>query len=80
MTLKQVNAIKEAIRVLNYAITYPPKDSPRWAEDGFPGEYAYDEFAYKRIVTTYRDAMKGVRKHLRRAIKGVESVEGESNE
>ena len=41
-------------------INYPPKDHPRRTKDGYPIELIYDEFAYKRMVDSYRDALKNV--------------------
>lgn len=40
------------------------KGGKRTTEDGYPAEIVHDEFAYKRIVDTYRDA---AREGLRRA-------------
>ena len=35
---------------------YPAKDEPRRTKDGYPEEIIYDEFAYKRMVNSYREA------------------------
>jgi hypothetical protein len=39
---------------LDAIATYPKEGQPRRTEDGYPAELAYDEFAYKRMVDTYR--------------------------
>ncbi len=36
---------------------YPQKGSPRRTKDGFPAEFCYDEFAYKRMVRSIRNAL-----------------------
>jgi hypothetical protein len=38
-------------------VSYPPKGSPRRTKDGYPEEFSYDEFAYRRMVDSYRDAI-----------------------
>jgi len=37
---------------------YPEEGHPRRTDDGYPVEVAFDEFAYKRIVDTYRDVAR----------------------
>lgn len=43
--------LREALKVI---AEYPRKGQPRRTSDGYPAEIAYDEYAYKRIVDTYR--------------------------
>ena len=38
-------------------INYPPARRSRRTKDGYPLEVIYDEFAYKRMVDSYRDAL-----------------------
>lgn len=47
-------------KVIKIIVDYPPKGSPRRTKDGYPHEMSYDEFAYKRMVDSYRDALKGI--------------------
>ena len=39
---------------------YPPEGHDRRSWDGFPSEIEYDEFAYKRIVSSFRNAINDV--------------------
>lgn len=41
-------------------ISYPRKGHPRRCKDGYPTEMVYDEFAYKRMVDSYRDALRNI--------------------
>lgn len=55
----EIAALKKAnqrLRGLLAAIHDYGRDGPRSTEDGYPEEIVYDEFAYKRIVDTYREA------------------------
>ena len=54
---KKLAEIKKAIQEV---IDYPTKEQGRRTEDGYPTEFAYDEFAYKRIVDSYRRALKNI--------------------
>lgn len=56
---------KPATEALDAIADYPPKGHPRRAKDGYPAEVAYDEFAYKRAIDSYREAIRSVRDHLR---------------
>jgi len=47
--------IKEALQAI---IDYPQESEPRRDEKGYPTEVVYDDFAYKRIVDSYRDALR----------------------
>ena len=61
MTEKEkLKGLRDAIRQI---IGFPPKSYPRRTKDGYPSEFCYDEYAYKRMVRSYRD---GLRKALRR--------------
>ena len=42
-----VDGVRKEIRRL---IVWPPKSYSRRTEDGFPSEFVYDEYAYKRMV------------------------------
>ena len=55
MTAKEKKMIKKII-------DYPEKGGPRRTKDGYPSEIAYDEYAYKRMVDSYRTALKEILK------------------
>ncbi len=46
--------MKEALEAIR---DYPQKGGRR-TDDGYPSEVVYDEFAYRRMVNSYRDAAK----------------------
>lgn len=52
--------LKGIRKALKDVIAYPEKGHPRRTKDGYPSELAYDEFAYKRIVNSFRDALKEI--------------------
>jgi hypothetical protein len=54
---EKLEGIRKAITKI---IEYPGKDHSRRTKDGYPLEFVYDEFAYQRIVDSYRDALKRV--------------------
>jgi len=37
-----------------------PEEGGRRSEDGYPLEVVYDEYAYKRMVDSYRDAFNNL--------------------
>ncbi len=47
-------------KAITQVIPYPKKGTPRRTKDGYPSEVSYDEFAYKRMVDSYRDALKEI--------------------
>jgi hypothetical protein len=49
-----MNPAAEMIKKLEHLATWPHEDYPRRTEDGYPSEVVYDDFAYRRIVDTYR--------------------------
>jgi hypothetical protein len=61
---------KKLVKALRQIIDYPNPGVSRCTEDGYPTEFAYDEFAYRRIIDSYRDA-------LTKAIKDTKKVKGE---
>jgi len=48
--------------MLKGILSYPTPDNPRRTDDGYPSEFEYDEYAYKRMVDSYR---RGIRKALK---------------
>lgn len=49
--------IRHALKELK---AYPKPSEPRRTKDGYPLEVSYDEWAYKRMVDSYRDAIKQI--------------------
>lgn len=47
---------------LKKVIAYPTKAQGRRTKDGYPQEFLYDEFAYKRLVDSFRQALKDILK------------------
>lgn len=45
---------------------YPKEGHDRRDEEGYPREFVYDEFAYKRMVDSFRDAALAGLAHGRR--------------
>lgn len=43
---------------LREIVAYPPKGHARRTGDGYPTEVIYDEFAYRRMVKSFRDAIR----------------------
>ena len=56
--------LKKLEKAIKEIIVYPPKKSNRRTKDGYPLELLYDEFAYKRIVNSYRDGLKNLLKQF----------------
>ena len=48
--------VKQLRKALKAVRDYPPKGHGRRDEDGYPTEIIYDDFAYKRIVDSFREA------------------------
>jgi len=64
--IKQLKAEETRLRGwLEAIIAWPDEKYNRRDEDGYPTEIEYDEFSYRRLVDSYRDA-------LRRALAGEE--------
>jgi len=62
MTDKQkLEGIRKALKRV---ISYPTKKQGRRTKDGYPSEIIYDEFAYKRMVDSFRDALKKILKEF----------------
>ncbi|MHA6684442.1 hypothetical protein [Mesorhizobium sp. A556] len=47
--------LAEALKRLEAIRDYPKEGDSRRTEDGYPLEIVYDEFAYKRMVDSYRE-------------------------
>lgn len=47
-------------KALKQVIAYPPKEKYLRTRDGFPQELIYDEFAYNRMVNSYRIGLKNI--------------------
>ena len=60
---EKLKGIKDAIKGI---IAYPKKGvDERRTSDGFPSEFVYDDFAYKRMVRSYRAGLKRVLRDYR---------------
>jgi hypothetical protein len=60
--LRRIIAERDAARDALQAIAdYPPTDGRR-NEDGYPSEIVYDEYAYCRMVDTYRNCARAALK------------------
>jgi len=59
---EKLERLKKAIKEI---IKYPKKGSQRRTEDGYPEEIEYDEFSYKRIIDSYRIALKNLLKEFK---------------
>jgi len=56
--VKRIRELKKAVRSI---IAYPKKGAnSRRTNDGYPSEIVYDVFAYKRMVKSYRDALRNI--------------------
>lgn len=57
--MKKLHENCDAMEASLYAILqYPNEDHPRRTKDGYPSEIVYDEYAYKRMIDTYRRSAK----------------------
>ena len=56
---QKLNEIRKAVQGV---IDYPDKNHPRRTEAGYPTEMIYDDFAYERMVDSYRDALRTILK------------------
>lgn len=55
----------EGIRkALKSVISYPTKKQGRRTKDGYPSEFCYDTFAYKRMVDAFRESLKDILKEF----------------
>lgn len=51
---------EQIIEALQNIIDYPKEGHPRRTSDGYPEEMEYDDFAYERMVDSYRAAIRQV--------------------
>lgn len=57
--LKWISGYRKELKLaIESIISYPPEDSNRRTDDGYPLEVCYDEYAYKRMVDSYRSALE----------------------
>ena len=47
---------------LKKVIAYPTKAQGRRTKDGYPSELIYDEYRYKRMIDSFRQALKDILK------------------
>ena len=55
MDAEKIDALIDCLQRIR---DFPPKGYPRRTKDGYPDELAYDEFAYKRMVDTFRETAR----------------------
>lgn len=53
----RIEHLEKGLRVLR---DYPPEGSERRTEDGYPAEVVYDEFAYKRMIDSFREGCAAI--------------------
>lgn len=51
---QKLTQLRKALRQI---VGYPTEGHDRRTKDGYPAEVDYDEFAYKRMVDSFRDAI-----------------------
>lgn len=51
---RKLKKLRKALRAI---VAYPPEGHPQRNKNGYPTEFAYDEFAYERMVDSFRDAI-----------------------
>jgi len=60
----RITSLEEAVEttrlLIQSLIEWPEEGYDRRTEDGYPQEMGYDEFAYKRMVDTYRESLKAI--------------------
>lgn len=49
---------KRMREALEYMRDYPKEGMPRRTKDGYPSEFVYDEYAYRRMVDSFREACR----------------------
>ena len=59
---EKLNGIRKALKQI---IAYPTKKQGRRTDDGYPLEIIYDDFAYKRMVDSFRNGLKAVLKEFK---------------
>ena len=57
--------VRRAIERLEQIANYPLEGHGRRTDEGYPSEVIYDQFAYERIVDTYRDAIRDIANELK---------------
>ena len=50
--------LRKLRKIVWQIINYPPDGHECRDEDGYPAEFAYDEFAYKRMCDSYRVGLR----------------------
>ena len=60
---KYKEQVTELSKGIDEIVAYPPEGHPRRTEDGYPSEFSYDEFAYKRVVDSVRNGLKELKEH-----------------
>lgn len=51
---QKLTKLRKTLRVI---VAYPTEKHGRRTDDGYPAEFMYDEFSYRRMVKSFRDAI-----------------------
>jgi len=54
---EKLDGIRKGIQQV---IDYPTEETGCCDKDGYPEEFMYDEFAYKRIVDSFREGLRNI--------------------
>ena len=61
MLKKELLAELEELKYgIQHLIDWPSEDYERRSDDGYPTEFVYDEFAYRRIIDGYRKYLQSL--------------------
>lgn len=63
--LTDTQKLKGMRKALKQVISYPTKKQGRRDEEGYPTELVYDKWSYKRMVNSYRDALREIMKEFK---------------
>lgn len=61
---KELDFLRKALKRI---IAYPEKGAGRHTKQGYPTECVYDQWAYERMVDSYRDGLRHALKDSRKA-------------
>jgi len=53
---EHIKFLRQARKYLAFIRDFPSKGYERKTDDGYPSEFMYDEYAYKRMIDSYREA------------------------
>ena len=62
---KDSDKLAHLIKGIKSIVAYPKKGQGRRTKKGFPSEIEYDQFAYERMIASYRDGLKNLLKEIK---------------